>query len=446
MKASPRLTRFVVPAALGAMIFLGPVQTHGMQTVVFGMLVTGLREWLEPVLLSVLLLITGAAAFGALLCVLGAWRPRKAGYADQLFAVGWGWMLLRLAGFLVVAAVAFEAGPQWIRLPDTGGTVVRDIGMNVVVIYFAGLLLMPLLTDYGLMEFAGTLARPAFRRAFRLPGRAAIDTLTSLASASAIGLLLTINQYRRGTYDAREAAIIACNFSIVAIPFCLLIAQVSRIEHLFFGWYLSVLTVCLICAAILARIPPLSRIPRTRLAPEPVAEQADAGVGLWRHALATATERAARGPGPRQYLREFARTFVNTSCGVIGPCMCVATAATLLIFHTPVVDALVTPLRLLLEVLAPEEAAQIAPALVAGFGDQFLPALIAARSDDEFWRFVLAGLAVTQLVFMSEFGMIVLRSPLPISLGMLAGLFVLRTLITLPMLLICAWWLVPAAG
>jgi len=62
-----------------------------------------------------------------------------------------------------------------------------------------------------------------------------------------------------------------------------------------------------------------------------------------------------------------------------------------------------------------------APALVAGFGDQFLPALIAVRSDDEFWRFVLAGLAVTQLVFMSEFGMIVLRSPLPISLRMLAG-------------------------
>jgi nucleoside recognition membrane protein YjiH len=323
---------------------------------------------------------------------------------------------------------------------------VRDIGLNVVVIYFAGLLLMPLLTEYGLMEFTGTLARPVFQRAFRLPGRAAIDTLTSLVSASAIGLLLTITQFRRGAYDAREAAIIACNFSIVAIPFCLLIAEVGRIEHVFFAWYLSIIGSCLLCAAILARIPPLSRVPRTRLAPLPAADVEPGAHGLWQRALAAATERAASGPGPRAYLADFARTFVNTSCGVIGPCMCLATVASLLLFHTSVVDVLVAPATLSLEAFAVADAPLLASGLIAGFGDQFLPALIAGRIDSEYWRFVLAGLSVTQLVFMSEFGMIVLRSPLPIGLSTLATLFALRTVITLPMLMGCSWLFTAAPG
>jgi nucleoside recognition membrane protein YjiH len=440
------ILRFAVPASIGAAIFLGPVQFEDSQTVVFGLLADRVGEWLGAALLPALLLITGIAAAGALICRLGLWHPAPHSLAHETFDTGWTWTLLRGAGFLVVLSVALDAGPALVRLPDTGGTVVRDIGMNVVVIYFCGLLLMPLLTDYGLMEFTGTLARPVFRRAFRLPGRAAIDALTSIVSASAIGLLLTINQYRRGTYDAREAGIIACNFSIVAIPFCLLIAEVARIEHRFFAWYLSVVGSCLLCAVILARVPPLSRLPTTRLAPEPASEDTDCTGGIWRRALAVATARAATGPGPRRYFADFGRSFVNTSCGVIGPCMCVATAASLLLFHTPIVDALVEPLRALLEWAAVEQSARVAPGLIAGFGDQFLPTLVAARVDSEFWRFVLAGLSVTQLVFMSEFGMIVLRSPLPIGIGALAGLFVLRTLITLPMLAICAWLFLPVGG
>ena len=50
--------------------------------------------------------------------------------------------------------------------------------------------------------------------------------------------------------------------------------------------------------------------------------------------------------------------------------------------------------------------------------------------------FVLAGLSVTQLIFMSEVGVIILRSSLPISFAELLVIFLLRTAIVLPVLVV----------
>lgn len=426
--------RFVLPALIGATIFLGPVITEDRQTVVFGLVTDGFKVLLGAGINEALLLVVGIAALGALLCKLIAPTGDPDTLISQVFRTSWLWVLLRLFGLTVVACVYFEVGPSWLRLPDTGITAVKDIGQNVLVIYFGGLLLMPLLTEYGLMEFAGTLCRPLFRRLFRLPGRAAVDTLTSIAAAAAIGLLVTISQYRRGYYNAREACIIACNFSLVAIPFSLLLAEVARIEHLFFGWYLSMLFACILCAMVLARIPPLSRIPATVAPGTAVPPDADRG-GLrtaWNAALA----RAATGPGPGTYLRDALRSFAVNAGGVIGPSIGIATLASLLLFHSPVVTGLATPISAVLSGFSVTDAGIVASGMIIGFGDQFLPALVAARLDSELWRFVLAGLSVTQIIFMSEFGLLILRSPLPITLLQLLWLFVLRTVITLPVLLL----------
>ena len=68
-----------------------------------------------------------------------------------------------------------------------------------------------------------------------------------------------------------------------------------------------------------------------------------------------------------------------------------------------------------------------------------MPALLARGLTSDFWRFVLGGLAVTQLVFLSEFGVLVLRSSLPVGLADLSLVFGIRTLVTAPMLCAGAW-------
>ena len=88
---------------------------------------------------------------------------------------------------------------------------------------------------------------------------------------------------------------IATNFSIVSLPFCLLVATVLRIEALFIPYYLTVMAVGLITAIILPRIPPLSRRVDSYLpaAGKQLTEETAGDGSRFRQALDLAVRRAA---------------------------------------------------------------------------------------------------------------------------------------------------------
>lgn len=58
--------------------------------------------------------------------------------------------------------------------------------------------------------------------------------------------------------------------------------------------------------------------------------------------------------------------------------------------------------------------------------------------DSDVTSYVLAGLSACQLIFMSELGVIILRSSLPLNVLDLALIFLLRTVIVLPALIVGA--------
>ena len=430
----------MLPSLTGLVVFLFPVLLEDRQTIVFGLLTDGLRDMLSPWLFEGLLVLLAVAGLGSLGFKLVGWRFREGSLTALAFDTGWVWVGLRVAGLATGLSVYFQVGPDVVYASNTGVMVFNDIGISMLIIFVVGIALMPLLTDYGLLEFVGTLARRAFKVLFRLPGRAVVDTIASIVSASSVGLLVTLFQFDRGFYNAREASIIACNFSIVSIPFCLLIADVARLQQVFFGWYVSVVVACLICGAILARIRPLAGIEPVYLVDiERVEEDAPSTIGA---AYAAAVMKAGSASGVRGYATTAWRNVVETTFGVIGPAMATATLAAILVFYTPVFEWLTLPLEWLLQALGVAQASVIAPGFLVGFFDQFMPAIIAPTVDEDYWRFVLGGLSVTQLVFLSEFGMLVLRSKLPVDLKMLFVVFVQRTLITAPMLMLAAWLVV----
>jgi nucleoside recognition membrane protein YjiH len=123
---------------------------------------------------------------------------------------------------------------------------------------------------------------------------------------------------------------------------------------------------------------------------------------------------------------------------VLAAAMALATLAAVITFHTPVFTWLSYPLISVLELAQLPDAATASPALLSGFLDQYMPAIVAAGINSDATSFVLAGLSVCQLVFMSEFGVIVLRSSLPLSVADLGIIFLLRTVIVLPLLILGA--------
>ncbi len=432
---------FLLPSTIGVLLFLTPISWGGNTTVGIGVITDWIKDLMGDYGLHVVIALT---IITSLLTVLGTtfrigWIQRHVRYRN-LFVVPPIWLALRLLGMAFGLVYFLQAGPELLKSENIGGAVFVGIGINVIAVYVVACLLLPLLTEFGLMEFVGTLSRPLFRRAFRLPGQAAIDAITSIVGASAIGLLITIDQYGRGNYTSREASVIATNFSIVSLPFCLVVVSVAGIENYFLPWYGIVILACLITAFITPRLPPLSRKADTYIATVavPATDNDFESQSLISEAWHRALQRAEQAPDIRGFFAAVLENLTFFLFSVVTASLALATIAALLVFHTPVFSWLGSPFIALLEFAQLPEPTAAAPALFSGFLDQYMPAIAAGGIESNSTSFVLAGLSVCQLVFMSEVGVIILRSSLPISITDLIVIFLLRTAIVLPVLVLGA--------
>ena len=82
---------------------------------------------------------------------LGRNRLATGSLPARLFQVAPTWVGLRLAGFIMGTMTMFQIGPEMFWHPITGGTVMNELAVNIVPIFLFAGLLMPFLTDYGLM-------------------------------------------------------------------------------------------------------------------------------------------------------------------------------------------------------------------------------------------------------------------------------------------------------
>lgn len=270
------------------------------------------------------------------------------------------------------------------------------------------------------------------------------DATASWMGSGTVGVLITSQQYEQGFYTCRVASAIATNFSIVSIAFALLVASFIGISHLFVPFYLTVITAGLVAAVIVPRLPPLSRKPDTYHEPAGcrIQEENTSGQNLFRYSIGMAVARAENAPGPRALARLALFNVADIFFGLLPLVIAIGTVALSLAESTPLFTWLSYPMVPVLEWMGLPEARAAAPATLVGFADMFLPAVLASGIESELTRFVVASLSLTQLVYMSEIGTLLLKSKIPIALWELAVIFLLRTAITLPIIVVMAHWLV----
>ena len=128
--------------------------------------------------------------------------------------------------------------------------------------------------------------------------------------------------------------------------------------------------------------------------------------------------------------------------GLVPAVIAVGGAGMMIKEYTPILDWLAWPLVPLLELFSLPEAAAAAPALIAGFLDMFLPALIVTNIDAEITRFVIGVISLTQLIYMSEVGILMIKCEIPLRFHHLLVIFLLRTAIGLPIVVAFAHWFV----
>jgi len=444
-RSSADYLKFILPSLVGVALFLTPVVIDDKVTIGMGVLADLLNESTSdylPGFATVLLAISALVSLYAAL-LKPKWTEKN-GVLVNIFTPKGLWLALRVIGSMFAAMTLFQVGPEWVWNRNTGGVMLLDLAPVLITFFFFAAILLPFLIDFGLMEFIGTLLRNVFRTVFRLPGRSSIDAVASWLGSGTVGVLITTQQYERGFYSQREAAAIATNFSIASIAFSLLIANVIGLDDLFLQFYLTVVAAGLIAAMITPRLPPLSwkKDEYNESTGKQIQEELPNGHSLFSWGLEQAVRRAANAPGAGALAKACMMNVLDIWFGLLPLVMAIGTFALALTEYTPIFTWLSYPFIPLLEFLQLPEARAAAPTMLVGFADMFLPAVLGQSIESELTRFVIACVSLTQLIYMSEIGVLLLKSRIPLNLLELFAIFILRTLITLPMIALIAHTLV----
>ena len=100
--------------------------------------------------------------------------------------------------------------------------------------------------------------------------------------------------------------------------------------------------------------------------------------------------------------------------GVLPVVMAMGGIAVMIAEYTTFFQLLGMPFIPLLELLRIPEAVQASQTLVVGFADMFIPSVLASSIESEMTRFIIAATSVTQLIYMSEVGGLLLGSKIPV--------------------------------
>lgn len=429
--------KFIIPSLLGIFLFMTPVQTDDGMTIPIAILANWLQNLLAGQLSAIMMFIIVITAIMTVAArVLGQNAFSKTPFFQQLFYVSTFWTLTRVLAAVFAIMVYFRLGPKAIHDPATGQLLLGDL-LHVLfaVFLFAGLFL-PLLMNYGLLDLFGTLMTKIMRPLFKLPGRSSIDSLASWIGDGTIGVLLTSKQYEDGYYTKREAAVIGTTFSVVSITFTLVVISEVGLMHMFVPFYLTVIAAGFVAALIMPRIPPLSTKANTYVdeKAEGITEKIPAGYNTLTFGYKKALDRSKKETSVTKFFKEGGQNILDMWMGVAPIVMAFGLVALIIAEYTPVFTWLGLPFIPLLELMQVPYAEAASETILIGFADMFLPALIGSSIEAEITRFIIAALSVTQLIYMSEVGGLLLGSKVPVSFKDLIIIFLLRTIITLPII------------
>ena len=433
--------KFVIPSLLGVFLFMTPISIGGEITIPVAVLSKWVQSTFADVLPMVLLLLVMITAVGTL--VTKIFSPKfiiKNDFLNTLFNVTPVWFVIRMLAAVFIVMALYEVGFAPIYSGDTGGLVLYDLlPILFSVFLFAGLFL-PLLLNFGLLEIIGTLLSKIMRPVFNLPGRSAIDCIASWLGDGTIGVLLTSKQYEDGFYTKREAAVIGTTFSLVSITFSLVVIDTVGLSRMFLPFYFTVTVASLVAAIVLPKLPPLSKKPDIFFdgTPKEDDEVIPAGSSSFSHGLNQAIKKAKGQDLVKVVFVDGFKNVLDMWLAVIPIVMAVGTIALVVAEYTPLFKILGLPFYPVLWLLQVPEAMAASQTLVAGFADMLLPSILASGIESEMTRFVVAAVSVSQLIYLSEVGALLLASKIPVSLKELFIIFIQRTLITLPVIALIA--------
>lgn len=358
-------------------------------------------------------------------------------YFKSLFVTGiWG-NVIRIAGALVLIFSYYKIGPEALWAEFTGGLITFELIPMLFFLFFFAMPLMALLTDFGGLELIGGLLKPIFKPLFKLSGKSAVVSLVAYMGSGTTGMIVTDGAHKRGEFTTREANIIVFGFAIVSFPVTFAYpVGLAGLNAEYFPLLAGTLLICTVLATMLiSRIPPLSKKPNTYYdgSAEIAVTDNESGLAL---AYKNALIKAESATDFKGMLVHGFKEFLSFTVVVFPLIILIATAALIIGEFTPLFSYIAMPITPVLNLLGLPEATIAAPTFVTGAADLFLPFIGATAVTSQLTKFVICAVAVMQMYCLSEGATILYKSSMKISWGDIIIIFVIRTLITLPIALV----------
>lgn len=430
-----QLLKFIILSLIGAFSFMLPFSINGNVNTAIGFLTSYVRQLLDFCLNEIILILIATSAIGS--CVdffMSKAGKSKDGFFHKTFATKPVYLITKFVALVIVVMFYFGIGPEIVIGAGVAGTMI-DLSKTLIALAISFSFLLPFLTEAGLMEFTGEITRPFVRPMFCVPSDASLDLIASWLGASNAAVLLSAEKYRKGYYSKREAAIVMCNFSLVSVPFCMVIATTAGVESHFPAMYALLCALGIILAVILPRIYPLNKLSNDFYCKLPK----DAAVRQEPHMLRRAVMRgcAASDGFTAKKLGSSGTNLLFSICINLLPTVIAwGVLGLMVVQHTPIFNWISLPIGWFLDIMGVESAYVAAPATLAGFVDMFIPALLVTAVESARTRFIVATLSLIQIIYVTEVGAVIIQTGLGVDLKKLFLIFLERTLISLPIIVL----------
>ncbi len=249
VKSYRPIFKFIVWSFLGSFIFFVPVSINNTTTILLDHILTFIQNtvpWFGPLFALIIIVIGGLLPF-----------YDKSWNRDGITTV---LSILKLLGIGAGFMVYFRIGPGWLMEEDVLPFLWTKVAVPVAIIVPLGSIFLTFIICYGLLEFIGVLMQPVMRPVWKLPGRSAVDAVTSFVGSFAIAMFLTNHIYKEGKYTEREAAIILTGFSSVSASFMVIVARTLGLMENWNTFFWTTLLVTYLVSAITPRLYPLRSI------------------------------------------------------------------------------------------------------------------------------------------------------------------------------------------
>lgn len=428
---------FIIGTAIGIFFFLTPVKWEGVWTIPLDVVANFLINSFTGTVEAIALIVILGGAVVTTIVNYTEWDLFPEGTDLSYFDTSPLFWATRVIGALLAPLLYFSIGPSFLHTPGTGGVIWDLLMVTAVVIIPIGYTVINIFISYGGLEFIGTLSQPLMRPLFNLPGRSALDALTSWLASMTIGIIVTRKVFEDGGYNKKEAYILVTCFATGGIGL-FVATMVAPLELLYlFPVIVPAYLFCIIVAAIITvRLPPLKNIPEEYIT-EPDPEPAFSGSlsDYLRLAYSEAIEQASKNKSVPAVVIEGFVDGVKIAATILGTILAIGMAALLFEAHTPVFDYLGLPLVPFFEILGFPNAELLGPASIVGITEILVPIFLVLEAEP-MAKFFVALLSITQIIFFSTHAPMAmdLFEEIPIRARDLVVLFVIRSIILIPLI------------